>query len=501
MKYRHLASTRLSGKLGFAGCLTLHLVLAMQLLVVIISVTSAYANGNPLNGASSRPFYVFAHNPNTVADAEIALRQGANALEPDITLAPCGSANPLNNLVDWDSSFPNRDGDCSDTKLTKWLDGVHDLAFQYPLALVVFDVKSSAATAANGLAILKAIRDHLNFGGINVNIIISVATRKDGAVFDSIIGPHALVQLGLREGVQVDAENNVEDIVKYFSDTYGYQGNIGYGDGTSGSGPHLVRAMDRAVWLRATTGFPRSVTYVYTINLSDSMRTFIDSGVDGIITDEVPRLMGIVQERTDIRLATRPDNPFVPMNEAYGLTIRTGDDGTDANITFTLEGSLGSSKITVNTAPVGRMESGDTNFVTIPSRNLGVLRSITVENDGSGNRPNWLLQDITVQSAHWLKPDPSYHYTATLNGINRGHGFDKISFRLDEFVWGGFAAASEGTAANPRKKVADAYREVAPAGTIHVAAGVYSEKVTLSKPCTLTFWGDHGTGPVVLGSR
>ena len=230
------------------------------------------------------------------------------------------------------------------------------------------------------------------------------------------------------------------------------------------------------------------------------MRTFIDAGVDGIITGELRKLFGIVHGRSDVRPATRQNNPFQPLPEAYGLMIRTGDDGTDANITFTLEGSLGSSKITVNTAPFGRMESGETNFVTIPSRNLGALKSIIVENDGSGNRPNWLLRDITVQSARWLKPDPSYHYTATLNGINRGHEFDKIPFRLDEFAFAGFAGfVSDGTIANPRKKVGDAYGEVAPGGTIHVAAGLYSETVTLSKPCTLTFWADHGTGPVLIG--
>jgi len=147
------------------------------------------------------------------------------------------------------------------------------------------------------------------------------------------------------------------------------------------------------------------------------------------------------------------------------------------------------------------MESGHTNFVTLPSGNLGVLKFITVENDGSGNRPNWSLQDITVQSAHWLRPDPSYHYAATLNGINRGHGFDKIRFRLDEFVWGGFTAASDGTSANPRKQVCDAYNEVAPGGVIHVAAGRYGEILTLSKPCTLGFWEEHGAGPAVVGIR
>jgi glycerophosphoryl diester phosphodiesterase len=471
----------------------------MALLMLTCLSGQARADGNPLNGTGRRPFYIFAHNPNTLDDVKTALAQGANALEPDITLAvdhPCRSLNPLDSLVDWDSSFPMRYGSCSDTKFVAWLDGVHKLAFDNNLALIVFDIKSSAATPANGRMILDAIKTHLNIEGINVYVILSVATKDDLAVFDDI-----LKILGQREGVMVDSEDDAGAVVNYFF-TRGYRGNIGYGDGTSGIGPHLGAAIDGAAWLRATTGFPKSVTYVYTINVVDSMRTFIDAGVDGIITGEMPRLMGIVQGRSDIRLATRQDNPFQPMNEAYGLKIRTGDDGTDANITFTLEGALGSATITVNTDTFGRMKSGHTNFVTIPSRNLGVLKSITVENDGSGNRPNWLLQDITVQSARWLKPDPSYHYTATLNGINRGHGFDKIPFRLDEFAFAGFAGlVSDGTIANPRKTVADAYREVAPGGTIHVAAGVYTEKVTLSKPCTLTFWADHGTGPVLIGLR
>jgi hypothetical protein len=162
---------------------------------------------------------------------------------------------------------------------------------------------------------------------------------------------------------------------------------------------------------------------------------------------------------------------------------------------------LGTSSITINTDRAGSMTSGGTNFVTIPSKDLGALKSITVANDGSGNRPNWMLQDITVQSAHWLKPDPSNHYTATLNGINRGHGFDKIPFRQDEFVFAAFASTSDGTLTNPRKLVGDAYNEVAPGGTIHVASGRYGEKLTLTKPCTLLFWGDHGDTPGIVGTQ
>jgi glycerophosphoryl diester phosphodiesterase len=502
MKLSNAISPRNLGtacRLPLAGFASYVLVLAAQLILMMVQVNPAHAQSNPLNGASPRPFYVFAHNPNTIADVERALRQGANALEPDIISASfpplmCGP-DLVDHLVDCDSDIPFNSCGCNSTHFVDWLKGVHELAVRNPqLALVVFDVKSSAANAIVGSAILKAIRAHLNTGGVKLNFIISVATKDDLAVFADI-----LPLLREREGVMVDDEDDAGAVANYFL-SRGYDGNIGYGDGTSGIGPHLGAAIDGAAWLRATTGFPRSVTYVYTIDDADSMRTFIDAGVDGIITNEIPRLMGIVQGRSDIRLATREDNPFQPMNEAYGLKIRTGDDGTDADITFTLEGSLGSATITVNTDTFGRMESGHTNFVTIPSRNLGTLKSITVENDGSGNRPNWLLQDITVQSAHWLKPDPSYHYTATLNGINRGHGFDNIPFRLDEFVWGGFAAASDGTIANPRKQVGDAYNEVAPGGIIHVAASRYSEKLNLTKPCTLEFWRDHGTKPAVIGN-
>jgi hypothetical protein len=144
------------------------------------------------------------------------------------------------------------------------------------------------------------------------------------------------------------------------------------------------------------------------------------------------------------------------------------------------------------------MGSGDTNFVTIPSRNLGALKFITVTNDGAGNGPQWMLEDITVYSAHWLKPDLSYHYAATLRGLVKAHSSRTLTFRVDEFVWAGFASSSDGTLTNPWKRVGDAYNEVAPGGTIHLATGRYGDKLTLTK-CTLEFWGDHGAFPAVVG--
>jgi hypothetical protein len=51
------------------------------------------------------------------------------------------------------------------------------------------------------------------------------------------------------------------------------------------------------------------------------------------------------------------------------------------------------------------MERGNTDWVTIPSKNLGRLSSITVHNDGTGLYPDWELASIHVSSAGFLKPD------------------------------------------------------------------------------------------------
>jgi hypothetical protein len=483
-------------------------VIVTGIIYLIALVTPGYAD-NQLNGSAPRPFYIFGHNPNTVADAENALKAGANALEPDITLAECKGDVSVDNLVDWDSSFPNWGGSCDDTKLSDWLDGVHDLAIKYPsLALVVFDVKSSAATSEYGPIILNAIRTHLNGHGVGSHftqrivqlpVIISVATKSDLGVFDYILSV-----LDAREGVQVDAEDDAGAVVNYFL-TKGYYGNIAFGDGTAVIGPKLITAMDGASGLRAAIGYPRAVTYVYTLNNPDSMRLFLDAGVDGIIPGDISALKQIVAGRSDIRMATRNDNPFAPPNEAYALRIRTASDesgeGTDANLTFTLVGAIGSATTTVNTKPVGRMERGGENWVTIPSTNLGSLTSVSVFNGGGGNKPDWKLEDLTVYSARWLRPDVAWHYTIYPNTWINGHETKTFFFRKDEYVWGAFTNASSGTELNPWKRINEAYNAVAPSGTIHVGSGQYLEKITITKPCTISNWSAHATQPTIINGQ
>ena len=223
--------------------------------------------------------------------------------------------------------------------------------------MVVFDIKPDAATADRGVELLDAIRTHLTKPGtaeaVDLTIVLNIATRDDKAVFDRLRqGPAPanpdpnLRYLGPREGVNVDAEDDPDAIVTFFTDR-GFT-NIGYGNGTLGPGPHLFKSMDKASYLRTAYGVLKAVTYVYTINLDESMRNFISTGADGIISDDIADLKAVVDARTDVRLATRADNPWRPdtneSSRAYGIQITTKDEslaGVDADLTFTLSGTNG----------------------------------------------------------------------------------------------------------------------------------------------------------------
>jgi hypothetical protein len=432
-----------------------------KLLSIAVALPLALSGGVRLaaeteaNGTDPRPFYIMAHNPNTLEAVTIALANHANALEPDIielaanAIGPGGAALPGGMVMYHDPVLtPAR----VPLTLEQYLDGVHDLAKQFPnLALIEFDVKPQAAHHENGPKILDAVHNHLNYDGVNLNVIISVGNRDpDGDLFRDIYG-----LLGEREGLQVDAEDRADLVVDFLKNTA--YGNISYGDGTITTGPHLPRATDLGSFLKASWGFPRIVSDIYSIELEDSMSFFIDAGADGIIPDHFPlippslglgltefdglsmdwlnKLYNVVQQHKEIRLATREDNPFKPALQSYGLemtTMNTGNGGTNATLTFTLNGCRGSSTLTYNTGMVtglystGRMESGQTDFATIPSLNLGKLTSVDIYNDGTGlgGAPDWDLGEIRASSARWL-------------GTNIGHAFEYLG------IWNATVAATK----------------------------------------------------------
>jgi hypothetical protein len=361
----------------------------------------------PLNGAQPRPVYVIGHNPNTIADVLASLEGGANALEPDVTQVNDCSGQNL--LVDFDSDG-GAIANCGELQWIDWCKAVNTIAqTNKNLAMVLVDIKDDAMAATNGPKIMDAVRRHLNTNGVNLNIIYSTGYTNYGSVFDLIY-----TNLNEREGVQFDADDRPGIMMDYFF-KHGYFGNIGYGDGTSLQYGPLTRAMDRAVFQRASIGYPQVISDVYLINLEASMNHFLNCSVDGIIVkagNESQLTNVIAQSHPELRLATRDDNPFKPLNEAYGLQILTDNDGTDAEIKFTLHGCKGNATITVNSGlfissfPVyydsHRFEAGNYDWVTIPSKDLGEIQSITIENHGGANWSQWQIAEIRVKSLRYV---------------------------------------------------------------------------------------------------
>ena len=368
------------------------------------------------SGNVPRPFYIVGHNTNSTTDVRTALASGANAIEVDINVYE--DAQDKLCISEAGGLDSDEGGNPSAPSLERFLIELHPIVIDNPenFALVIFDCKPKVATAQHGDILLGIIRNLLTFDN-NLNVIISVAHLSEGAIFNSIKSI-----LEAREGLMIDEEDDPEAVSAFFSDI----DHQCYGNGIANVfqsptlSPHLRPSIEKACVLRAGDG---KIKFVYTWSVGDSdfMREDIRIGVNGIIPGKSPSgfdsgsvasLLAIIDEQefqSKVRLARRSDNPFTRPDTAYALQVHTGDKhnaGTDANVTFTLTGTLGSSSKTVDTSLIGsllgktsgRMEQNAWDFVTLQSLNIGSLLSITVQRDDQGNAPDWFLDRILVNS-------------------------------------------------------------------------------------------------------
>jgi len=345
-----------------------------------------------------------------------ALQAGANAIEVDVNVYE----DKQDELCISEAGGLDSDegGDSSAPPIARFLNELHPIVIDNPenLALVIFDCKPKVANARHGDSVLAIIRNLLTFDN-NLNVIISVASLSEGAIFDSIRSI-----LERREGVMIDEENDPDAVSAFFSDV----DHQCYGNGVAHLfqsptlSPHIRPSIERACASRADRGKIKFV-YVWSLGDPDFMREYIRIGVNGIIPGKPPsafdassvaKLRAIIDEeefQSKVRLAGRSENPFARPDTAYALQVHTGDEhnaGTDANVIFTLTGTFGSSSKTVDASLIGsilgktpgRMERNAWDFVTLQSLNLGSLQSITVQRDDQGNAPDWFLDRILVDS-------------------------------------------------------------------------------------------------------
>jgi hypothetical protein len=217
----------------------------------------------------------------------------------------------------------------SSTPLTNFLQGLHELALTHTnFCLVYFDCKSLAATPELGEHLLGDIRKYLAGSGadqVAMNVLISVGTLKDKAIFANIAG-----QLGSREGLMVDGVSNPVEVSEFFEESKVL--NQAFFDGVVPFNTCLGHfaigaAVKQACKLRDQDHKIRFVG-TWTVNNPLLMTRFIKMGVDAIVVDRafvwynfswanlgngLRSLTGMVRSRgakLGIRSPNRDDNPF-----------------------------------------------------------------------------------------------------------------------------------------------------------------------------------------------
>jgi len=174
------------------------MVMGISAILLAISLSGCRCdNCSETNGAcerrpqpfSLRPFYIIGHDPDDIEDVKEYLSLGANAIEPDVNIY---ASNPSRLCIGHGPKLGTGGSSDSAPSLEEFLGNLHKIARDHPqLALVYFDCKELVATPELGKAILNAVRTNLIGTGedkVDLNIIVSVASLKEGAIFDKLIG-------------------------------------------------------------------------------------------------------------------------------------------------------------------------------------------------------------------------------------------------------------------------------------------------------------------------
>lgn len=422
------------------------LAVFMLLLAGALAAVAGQKGARGTNGQHTRPFFIVAHNPNELANVDDALAAGANALEPDVMkfsdeTIVAGSQDHPNYHQGPSGLFMYHDSTTKTSRLPatveEYFDHVHNAVLSGAnVALITLDIKSPAIWYLPQLR--DAVRSHLNHDGVRVNIIYSVGTLGDAALFGTLFSPTPFAPtLDDNEGLQIDGENDADAVLKALLADGGLQ-HVAFGNGSLGVSyglaPNVVPSLDEASYLRASsywdeeqydnggTGFGVAIPYAYPIPMGPptaigQLPLALLNSVDGLIPDadfqpqaffvtvsNISELRAYIDADPNRYVATAADNPFYVPPEAYALAVGTDSgllEGTSDTITFTLTGTCGSASISVDGDFKHRFHHDDVTYVTLPSKNLGRLTSLQISSNGDND---WKPTAIAVSSIRWGIP-------------------------------------------------------------------------------------------------
>jgi glycerophosphoryl diester phosphodiesterase len=267
---------------------------------------------------TQRPFYLIAHQCNDISDIGGALAAGANGIELDVHWESVGGEAASWWVYHDDVTSP------SYTRLSGWLDEAKKQADAQgqQFALIYYDIKTPDTDQ------LSTLRD-LTRSKLPIDLNVLYSTAQIPGTIDlnssSSPAPDHFKDLApgqrFNEGMAIDSQNDCVAVAKYFTGL-GVM-NYWYGDGISSLTPGFLTAVESSVQsgVSARDKFNEiKKVYVWTLADSDSIKSYLDMGVDAILVEANPlgsftatNIVATVKQvdgRSDVRMATRSDFAF-----------------------------------------------------------------------------------------------------------------------------------------------------------------------------------------------
>lgn len=339
-----------------------------------------------------RPFYIVAHNPNSLEETKDFLEKGVNALEPDVINVDGTFYISHLHLPSYSNTHT----------LAEYLQGLKKMVEEngYNLNLIIFDIKD---TDFNINDLIAQVKD--NFSGGACDGVAMLFTHSDATDFVM-----AYDKKYENVGIGVDESNVPPRELDEMFRKAGHS-HYTYSDGVTtllvkpGVYENIVEAQN---WRDAHQPSFKLI-YTWAITREATLKKFLDTYIDGIFVDpgdvaELRKLIDNDPYNQVFELAQNGYNPFTaaPIPK-YRMKVETSDTflaGTDAKFLFTLYNGEGQSlqSLPYDSSARNSLERNTVTLVSVEGADIGAIERISIEAISSDISGDWLPERITVKS-------------------------------------------------------------------------------------------------------
>jgi hypothetical protein len=258
--------------------------------------TLAADPGSKTKSAVPRPFYLIAHNPNTIDLARAFIASGVNALEPDLRFVDKEiRVHDQFSILGIRIRYPLFDG--PGPTLSEYLRGLNE--HNISPSLIAWDLKPPFKLAWMHEA-AKIIRRDYGTKHPHTAMLFTVGS-EDGL-------PE------LRAFASVLKANEAVGVDDFTSPAVAHSALDGLGKSYTYADRRRMKAIADAIAMR-DSGKSFTLVYAWLVNEANELQKFLDVGLDGVIVDleAVPKLRERLQtdaNKVKFRLAEPSDKPF-----------------------------------------------------------------------------------------------------------------------------------------------------------------------------------------------